>query len=651
MVKYLSLFIGLLISVQSYAEKVPLEVFAKQPSFRSVKISPTGEYLAFTYEEGTEVRLAVMSTKDKKILSSFEFGEHKRVIQFDWLNHERVGMFVQKFTGWLDGANPQTIWVAANYDGSIRRGLWDFSSSSMSLLSTLDDDPEHVLVTKRHWSDGGGAKVYKVDIYSAKNDYLKLEPQSAVHSDPGIIAYGTNLKGEVTIAYEYDRGKDEISDEDDIGYLHFKAKGGSDDWSRLALPAKRKRPDVNFYGYNLDETKVYFTSNFDQADDSTLGLFEMDLSSLKITKVFRHEDVDITGGIYGPDDELIGVEYEAGYPEKFFIDPKAEGAVYLRSFMAAFPEYSVDITSMTDDKSKLLVFAYSDRDPGKFYIYDKAKKSMKYLLSIKPEVKPELMARVEPFALKARDGLKMYGQFTIPNGVELKNLPLVVYPHGGPYGVADKWGWDRRAQMLANNGYLVMQLNFRGSGDYGEEFMEAGYGEWGRKMQDDITDATLWAIKTGAADKDRICIHGVSYGGYASMNAVVAEPDLYKCSIPDAGPYDLELQWDNADTFRGANMKYKEYYIKRSIGGSENNRERSPVFHVDKVKADLFIVHGENDVRVPIENAYVLEEALKKAKKPYIKMYKEDGHGFQKLEYRLDLYKEMLKFLEKNIGK
>ena len=206
--------------------------------------------------------------------------------------------------------------------------------------------------------------------------------------------------------------------------------------------------------------------------------------------------------------------------------------------------------------------------------------------------------------------------------------------------------------MLASRGYLVLQLNFRGSGGYGNYFERAGYQEWGAKMQDDLTDATLWAIKQGLADPDRICIHGVSYGGYASMNAVVKEPDLYKCSIPDAGVYEMKVQWDEADSFKGrGGSDRKEWYMKRSIGGYDKVKERSPVYHVNKLKADLFIVHGGEDVRVPIINAEILEEKLQEADKDYIKLYKdEEGHGFSKPKNRVELYEKILDFLDKNIG-
>ncbi len=634
------------------SSSIPLEVFAKKPSFNQVRISPKGEYLAFTYEEGTQVKLAVMKYSNRKIISSFEFGENRRVNNFQWLNDDRVGMSVETFTGWLDGTNPNRIWAAANADGSDRRQIWDYQRSNINMISTLDDDPEHVLVTKGHWQDEGRVKAHKLNIYTGREKFLNIAPPAAAHSKPGVTAMGADLDGEIRVAYEYDRGKDRINDEDDRAFLHYRNDDGS--WRKLDLEPKRAQPEINPLGFSLDQTRFYFTSDHDGDGHNTQGLFEFNTETDALTLVFRHDDVDIGGGMYGMEGQLIGVTYEPGYPQTYFIDDNANAhdRAVRQSLLASFQGQHASITSNTDDGRYCVVWVYSDRNPGEFLIYDNQQRQLKYFASSKPEVKPELMARVEPFTIQARDGLKMYGQLTIPNNVEETNLPMVVYPHGGPYGAADDWRWDRRAQMLASRGYLVMQLNFRGSGGYGAEFRKAGYGEWGAKMQDDLTDATRWAINTGLADGERVCIHGVSYGGYASMNAVVREPDLYKCSIPDAGPYELNLQWNRADSFRGYPDagRQKKSYVKRSIGGFDNNEERSPVYHLDRLKAGLFIVHGKNDVRVPIENAYLLEKKLKEKDIPYRKMYKKDGHGFQKEDYRVELYEEMLEFLELHIG-
>ena len=162
---------------------------------------------------------------------------------------------------------------------------------------------------------------------------------------------------------------------------------------------------------------------------------------------------------------------------------------------------------------------------------------MKYLASTHPAVKPKQMARTEAFTMVTRDGVKLYGYLALPNDKPAKNLPLIVNPHGGPFGPKDSWGYNRELQLFANRGYAVLQVNFRGSGGYGDDFMQSGFRKWGQEMQDDVTDATKWAIKQGIADPDRICLYGGSYGGYATLQGVVKEPELYKCGVGIAGVY------------------------------------------------------------------------------------------------------------------
>jgi dipeptidyl aminopeptidase/acylaminoacyl peptidase len=662
---YIFLTLFFLTSFQLYAKPPALEVFAKHPSYRDMKISPTGQYIAFSYADGDQVKLGVMDRKSMKPLSSFEFGENRHVVEFSWLNNERIGMTVQTIVGWLDGTNPDTKWAAGNADGTNRRILWDFqhSISSVEVLSLLKDEPDYVLLEEMDWRDGRKVKPIKVNINTGKRHRVDAGPRAARHSTPGITNLLVDTNEEIRFAFEFDRGEKVIDPSDDEGYIHYKGLSGK--WNKLRyINSRNGAPtSINVAGVSADNTKFYFTSNHDQSDRDTLGLFEFDMLSKEITLLFRHEDVDVgtrkengdVGGfVYGEKNQLVGVFLEPGYPDYFFIDKpeNRESISQLESLSHAFKTEHVSIRNSTWNNELYVVRVISDRNPGKFYIYDKPNNKLIHYADNKPEINPNEMARVEPFAIEARDGLKLYGQLTIPKNVEEKSLPMIVYPHGGPYDRADTWGWHRRTQMFASRGYLVMQLNFRGSGNYGRDFVAAGNQEWGRKMQDDLTDATKWAINSGLADPERICIHGVSYGGYASMNAVVREPDLYKCAIPDAGVYEMKIQWDEADSFKGwKGEERKENYMNRAIGGYDFVKERSPVYHVDKLKAALLIVHGGEDVRVPMINAEVLEKHLKDAGKPYETIYKEEeGHGFMKVENRVELYQRMLDFLEKHIG-
>ena len=651
MKKAIILILSLLTVALVQAKEIPIEDFAKKSQFKSARISPDGEHIAFTYEEGSEVKLGIMSLTKKELLTSFDVGHEREVVYFYWVNNERVVLLAGNITGWLDGANKNYRLMAGNIDGTKRKELWDFQRSGLRIISTLDSDPEKVLTTKSHWQDED-VKLHYLDVYKAKLDYAPDSPK-AVGENAGISSISVDLNDVPRVAVEYDLQNEDDST-DDVSRLHIKNK--FNEWTVLQLPKNRDEvPNVYPLGFNTKNNKFYFASNHDLDHNGVTGLFVLDTETQQIEKLFRHPDVDISGAIRGAEGEVIGAYYEPGYPSYYYLTDSAvaKEVKFHKSLRASFNGADISLSNYSDDGTLTIVRVTSDKNPGDFYLFNRETNKAEYITSSMPHIKPEQMSVVEPFAMQARDGLKMYGQMTIPKGKELKDLPMVIFPHGGPYGAVDRWGFDWRAQLMANRGYLVLQLNYRGSGNYGEDFQEDGYGEWGTKMQDDLADATLWAIKQGYADKDRVCMHGISYGGYASMHAAVRHPDLYQCVIPEAGLYDIELQWDKADSFRNRSEAFKNSYIVQSFGSTDKAvlEERSPAFNADKVKVPVFLIHGEKDVRVPIENAYVMEEALKKAGKEVKTYYKEDGHGFQKVEYRIESFEEIFDFLEEHIGK
>lgn len=647
------LAIAILLNIYTVQSKeIPFEHFASDPKFLSMKISPDAKHLAFTYKDEGQFKVGIMEMKSKKGTYSFSMGPNRETAQYWWLNDNRILIISQRITGWLDGKETYPEMFSVNIDGKKRELMWDYQNSYITPISLLEKNDDHILITKHHWTDNFTAKLQKLNINNGKLKYIDDAPKKhgGLKSRISFIAVDNNDVPKAALEYD---PKEESNFDDDVNYLHLKDMDNK--WGLFKLPKVRKsKPTVYPIGFSLNNQKFFFGSNHDLDHEGTTGLFEYDFMTKNIQLLFRHDDVDLGSAIRGKEGEVIGVSYEAGYPAYYYIkDEVAQDEVKLhQQLRSSFEGQEVSISSYSKDKNISTLYVYSDKNPGSYYLFDRKAMKIDLISSSRPDINPADMASVEPFTMKARDGLKMYGQMTIPPNKELKNLPLILFPHGGPYGAADSWRWDDRAQLFAHHGYLVIQLNFRGSGGYGRDFAKAGDSYWGTKMQDDITDATLWAIENGFADIDRVCIHGVSYGGYASMQAVVKEPDLYKCTIPDAGVYDIKLQWDKADSFRGE-PKAKKNYLKKAFGKHDDAAlldSRSPAKNVDNVRAAIFLVHGDEDVRVPIENAYFLEKQLKKAGKPYETMYRKDGHGFQKVKYRLELFKEMIKFLDKHIG-
>jgi dipeptidyl aminopeptidase/acylaminoacyl peptidase len=254
---------------------------------------------------------------------------------------------------------------------------------------------------------------------------------------------------------------------------------------------------------------------------------------------------------------------------------------------------------------------------------------------------------MRPISYTARDGLQIHGYLTTPVGRQGQRGPLLVMPHGGPFGIRDSWGFDNEVQFLANRGYAVLQVNYRGSGGYGHKFLEAGYREWGGKMQDDLTDAVKWAIDQGIADPDRIGIIGASYGGYAALAGVTFTPELYKVGVNYVGVSDLRLitRYDlQIDAVAKAN------YAKAVGKDPALLAARSPVEHVEKIRVPTLHAYGRNDPRVDFGHWEVLEKALKKYGKPYeILIEEKEGHGFGKQETAMRYYAKVEEFLKRHL--
>ena len=262
------------------------------------------------------------------------------------------------------------------------------------------------------------------------------------------------------------------------------------------------------------------------------------------------------------------------------------------------------------------------------------------------------MATVNPITYTSRDGLKIHGYLTLPKGYTMEtaeNLPVVVNPHGGPWA-RDSWGFNSEVQFLANRGYAVFQMNFRGSTGFGREFWEASFKQWGLSMQDDITDGVNWLIEKGIADEDRIAIYGASYGGYATLMGIVKDPDLYAAAVDYVGV-------SNLFTFMKTIPPYWEPYLDmmyEMVGHPEKDSAymaaNSPVMQADKIETPLFIAQGANDPRVNKAESDQMVEALKERGITVEYMVKEnEGHGFYNEENRFDFYREMEKFLGENL--
>lgn len=632
-----------------FADLIPAEEMFGNSLVRTMKISPDGEHVALTFEEDTEVKLTVMNLDTREFTSTFAFGENMHVLNFWWASDSRLVMGVGEVTGNLDNLGRSTALYAANLDGSVREQIFVSVRSRVQVLHTLPDDENHILVARYHYADQGVPKGNLLNIFDGTLRYLDDQPV-----DPEMRGLVADNDGEL-------RGALAVKIGDSLDDIEFRiyAKAG-EKWEIVDLPSARPRPVMNFLGFSADNQQMYFVSNHDMPSGDRMGVFRYDFDSREIDLLYRHDIVDSAGLLRTPGSKVLGAYARFGPADYSLFDDQVEAlpeeASMLVGLLNAFPQDNVYITSVTRDSKKSIVAVTGDRNPGEYYLFDSGEMQLQFLAASRPELDKSGLVPMETVRIEARDGLMLNGFLTRPRGAK-EDLPLILNVHGGPFGAADQWGFNPEAQFFAQHGYATLQVNFRGSGNRGQDFERAGWREWGGKMQDDLTDATRWAIEQGIADPERICIYGGSYGGYATLMGVVKEPDLYQCGVGYVGVYDLAWfrEGDGSDFSRRTDRDGRENFerfMSSAVGESpEALKAVSPVEHVDRIEASLFIVHGAADVRVPVGHAHRLRDALDAAGMDYEWMIKEkEGHGFYDVGNRVDLYESMLAFFREHIG-
>ena len=398
--------------------------------------------------------------------------------------------------------------------------------------------------------------------------------------------------------------------------------------------------------FTFDNKNIYAASNLGR---DKIAIVQYNLSTRKEDRViFRHSKYDASGLTYSPKRKvLLAAQYTSWKSDRKFLDKKTKES--FNWLQGQLPKYEVRITSRDKKEETFIVRTFSDRSLGSYYLYHSKKRILQKISDISPWLDENQLAEMKPIQYKSRDGLTIHGYLTLPRVRSTKNLPLIVNPHGGPWH-RDRWGFNPTAQFLANRGYAVLQMNFRGSTGYGKKFWKASFKQWGKKMQDDVTDGVQWLIKKGTVDAKKICIYGASYGGYATLAGVAFTPDLYRCGIDYVG---ISSLFTFIETLPPYWLAYKKM-LHEMVGHPEKDKalleSASPLFHTDKIKAALMIAQGAKDPRVKKSESDQIVEALRKRgiDVPYI-VKDNEGHGFRNEENRFEFYEEMEAFLAKHL--
>jgi dipeptidyl aminopeptidase/acylaminoacyl peptidase len=627
--------LALFATQNALAEKLPLETFFKKPQFAAFQLSPNGKELAVLAPVGERMNVVIMDLETRKPRAITGHKEQD-VTGFSWANNDRILYYMDK-----DGSESFGIF-AINTDGSMFRVLVPpleaqigDSSSRVQYANVIDilrDDPDYVLVSTNE-RRASYPDVYRMSIHNKRDKKL-------VQRNPGnVVGWFTDWDGKVVGAG--------FQEELEVGVLRVNEEG---EWEEI-VRSRYDEPSFSPAAISGDGDNGYVVSNInpDGSPRDKAALFRYNFKTRQFGEmVYEHSVVDCCGVIQNRKKrDMIGVTHTVGIPKQVYLDERWKKI--MDGINQALPGSINAISSLDEEETVGVVVSYTSQQPPRYYLYDFEKNSLEWLVDSRPWIKPEQMAEIKPVEFTSRDGRSLHGYLTLPAGSDGKNLPMIMHPHGGPWA-RDGWGFNPEIQFLANRGYAVLQVNFRGSTGFGMDHLQSSYKQWGQAMQNDVTDAVMWAINEGVADKNRVCIYGASYGGYATMAGLTYTPDLYKCGINYVGVTDIPLLFKTAPDAWGSGLDQMKEMIGDPKKEKEFLEEWSPSNHADKIKVPVFMAYGLQDPRVNIRHARVMEDAMKDSGVTYELMVKKDeGHGFRKEENQYDYYGRVESFLAENL--
>jgi dipeptidyl aminopeptidase/acylaminoacyl peptidase len=602
------------------SELIPLNDFFRNPEKVSFRISPDGKHLAFMQPWENRMNIFVQEI-GKDELTQVTFAKDRSIQGYFWKNNSRLVFLQDK------GGNENFHLYAVDSDGKNKKELTPGDEVLAQIIDDLEDNDKEMII---------GLNKRNPQFFDAYKINIETGEMSMVAENPGnITGWLTDNKGNIRIAT--------TTDGINTGVLY---RGTENEPFKELISTNFKESFSPLY-FDFDDKTLLVASNLGR-DKTAIVRYDPETKK-ELGLIYEHPEVDVTSVLRSRKRKIItGVVYTTDRTHyHFFDDERKELQAKLE---ARFPGYEVSLAGQNRAEDKMLIYTGNDRNYGRYYFFDKTSGDIKKLADISPWLNENDLSEMKPVKYIARDGKVINGYLTLPKGVPAKNLPVVINPHGGPWA-RDEWGFNPEVQFLANRGYAVLQMNFRGSIGYGREFWESSFKQWGKTMQDDITDGVNWMITQGIADPKRIAIYGASYGGYATLAGITLTPDLYACAVDYVGV-------SNLFTFMSTIPPYWKPYLDmmyEMVGDPVKDKDlmtaASPVFHVDKVKCPLFIAQGANDPRVAKAESDQMVEALKKRGIDVPYMVKDnEGHGFANEENRMDFYKEMERFFGKYLG-
>lgn len=606
-------------STPKNAPEIAMEDFFRNPDKTAFRLSPSGEY--FSYLAPWESRLNVFVQKigsDSAVRITSETA--RDIAGYLWKGDNRI-LFLKD-----TGGDENFHLYGVNTDGTELKGLTVFDKVRTGIIDDLKDVEGEIIISLNK-RNPQVFDPYRLNVLSGEMTMLAENPGN-------IMEWMTDHDGLLRLAISTDGVNQSM--------LYRETE---EDSFRLVRTTSFKET-VAPYLFTFDNKMLYAVSNLER--DKT-AFVTLDPNTGQESEVlFETDEADIEGIDYSrKDKKVLSVSWTTDLKQVHFFDSEAEAMQ--TTLEEKLPGYEVAVGSNNLAEDKFMIRTYSDKSRGAYYLYDKTSKELTKLADLSPWLNEKDLCDMQPISYISRDGLTIQGYLTLPQGPEAKNLPVVINPHGGPWA-RDRWGFNPEVQFLANNGYAVLQMNFRGSTGFGKSFWQASFKQWGRTMQDDISDGVQWLIDQGIADPERVAIYGGSYGGYATLAGLTLTPELYAAGVDYVGVSNLFTFMKTIPPYWKPMLEMLYEMVGDPVTDSLLMAEVSPVFLVDNITAPLFVAQGANDPRVNIDESDQIVEALKARNVSVEYLVKDnEGHGFRNEENRFDFYRGMLAFLDTHL--
>ncbi len=632
----------MLASAGQAAEQVPVEAFVPQQTFDNPRISSKGTYLAVSADFGNDEHgIAVFRLSDMQTTAYIKLPKYQLANEIYWVNDTQL-IYV-KGGQWGSRERPYDFGeiIAMDYDGKHHKYIYGYKESTigMGLLPghgnvvglPLERNGTFYMTRSGEESAIGRSLLYSIDVNTARHDLV---------ADVGggqNMSFVLDANGVPRFAFGADKNERQL--------LFVAEDADGKNWREV--PGDKVGGVFVPLAFAPDGKHVFATY---ATDGGPLALIKSDLSLTRHEVLASDGFNDVGEIVWDSNWQPLAVEFKGALPRVQMLNPASPDAKIYKEIRAGFPGQHVRFVDHSADGNVSLLYVHSDRNPGEWALLNRKENIFARVLQRNPAIDPARMGTRHYVRFKASDGLELDAYVTVPAGVtELKNLPMVLLPHGGPHYVSDTWGFDNDAQFLASRGYLVLQVNYRGSSDRGYAFHAAGFREWGDRIQEDMIDGMRWAVSKGYADADRICVYGVSFGGYSALMLAAKAPELVKCAVGLSGLYDLRSMANKSDTSRSY---YGRAYIERVVGDDDDELlANSPLSMARRIKAPVFLAHGEEDERTPFDQAEDMYDALVEAgNRPLWMPVEDEGHGFYARDNQIEFYEKLEEFLAEHIG-